>query len=121
MKFSAIKALPVAGRITADWKQTQSQLYANDPATVKKDYKQLVMLIADLELIEEYLRKQVLSNDATTNTLRKTVGLARELGFFIAPLLNAILPGSVRSVNSVMYLLDSVKENNARRELHLPD
>lgn len=117
MKFSALKALPVPGKITPDWKTQVNQSFVKDPVVVKKDYEKLVRAIADLELMEEYLRKEVLHDDASTSTLRQTVDLARELGYFVAPILAAFSPGAASKVGSIIATLDNLRGSEESRRL----
>lgn len=109
MKFSAIKALPVPGVLTSEWKTSVNQTYAKKPDAVRRDYDRLVKAIADLELIEEYLRKEILHSDESTSPLRQTVELARELGVFVAPILAAFLPGAAGQIARVLSTIESAR------------
>lgn len=115
MKFSAIPALPVPGVLTSEWKMKINQTYAKRPEAVKRDYDRLVRAIADLELIEEHLRKEVLHNDALTSPLRQTVELARELGVFVAPILSAFLPGATGQIARVLSTIEAARIHSRMR------
>lgn len=116
MKFSALKALPVPGKLTDDWKRVTLQQFAKDPEIVRKDYVRLVESIADLELIEDYLREEVLHIDEPTNVLRKTVDLARELGVLIAPILTAYSPGSAKEVIKALGIISGIRSLDELRK-----
>lgn len=87
MKFAILKALTKPGYLGASWKHHLQTAYQVTPALVRKDYEKLVRAIADLELMEKYLREEVLHLDEETSNLRSVIDRAVSLGALFAPVI----------------------------------
>lgn len=117
MKFSVLKTLTTPGHLTSDWKKSINRSYEEKPDAVRQDYEKLVRAIADLQLMEEYLRKEVLHNDESTSYLRQTVELAMRMGMFIAPILATFSPGTAGKLAAILAALQGLSQNERDREL----
>lgn len=107
--IGVLKTLPRASKITADWKIIVNQLYRDQTRSVVEDYERIVTALMELQIVEEYLRKEVLQNDDRTDGLRKTVELAYSLGYFISTVDEVVsLPGArdwISRTKELLYLL----------------
>lgn len=87
MKFAVLKALTRPGYLGATWKTHLQDAYLEKPDIVRKDYEKLVRAIADLELMEKYLREEVLHLDEETSGLRDAIDRAVHIGALFAPII----------------------------------
>lgn len=117
MRFSVLKTLTEPGKLTSEWKKSINQSFERNPSAVRQDYEKLVKAIADLQLMEEYLRKEVLHNDESTSYLRQTVELAMSMGMFIAPILATFSPGAAGKLAAILAALESLRNTERDREL----
>lgn len=102
MKFAFLKALSRPGVMTTDWKNYTQLCYQNHPEALEKDYERLVQSIADLELIEKYLREEVLHKSEETAGLRSVMSKAVELGTLVAPFLQLFrIHGATEVVDAI--------------------
>lgn len=108
MKFRVLKALERPGVLSADWKANIQNAFNKNPVLVQEDYKSLVQAIADLELIEKYLREQVLHEDDETSGLQSVVQKAVEVGALLAPLLSVFRIRGAEQFGAVVSGLQSL-------------
>jgi len=87
MRFTVLKALPKPGMLSESWKLQIQQSFAQNPDGVRGDYDRLVRSIADLELMEQYIRKDILHKDEQSSTLRQIVDFARDINSLLGPAL----------------------------------
>jgi len=112
MKFAVLKALPTQGLLDSGWTLSIQTAYLKTPEKVVADYDKLVRAIADLELMEKYLREEVLHTDGSTSGLRSVMDQVASLGTLISPILSlfdrrsganvATVLGDVKNIVSVL-------------------
>jgi hypothetical protein len=87
MKFAVLKAMDKPGQLSDTWKNITQASYSERPSAFVKDYEKLVRAIADLELMEQYIRKDVLQGDESASLLVTAMNKARDTVSLVAPLL----------------------------------
>jgi hypothetical protein len=90
MKFALLKSLNPPGVLSENWTNSVQQSYNTDPSGLVKDYEKLVRAIADLELMESYIRKNILHKDGSTSYALDIMGLVRDNVALIAPWLTVL-------------------------------
>jgi len=90
MKFALLKALSPSGTLSESWMETTQQSFLQNPVVFRRDYEKLVRAIADLELMEQYIRKEVLHDDESTSDARMVMDRVKDAFSYVSPYLAII-------------------------------